>query len=209
MTLSRPTRPPLSARASTSRGSSSRSWDGTVITAQLDGRCRGPVYTLSAIAEKRGVQIFHLLARCRRQHSRLRDPPQDRTAVANGRRAPDRLRRHGQDDADLAMGAREPGNLPPVASITTTRSSNGDALIQKLSHPFPLDEEEGLTLTGVRLPPARCLRPRPITKRFYDRFKQRTRRLPGLHQWYHRPGRPGVVCLADAQPPDVRLLHPA
>ena len=35
------------------------------------------------------------------------------------------------------------------------------------------------------------------------------RGLPWLHQGHHRAGRPGVVRVADAQPVDVRLFHPA
>ena len=148
----------------------------------VDGR----TYTLSAIAEKRGVQIFQ----CQPDAAGSIGA----TVSAQGEALPDYATRRKLETqvtksayehlivfVDAARTtqiwqwvARQPGQ--PTAYREHhyhAQHQSGDALIQKLEAiTFPLNEEEGLTLTGVIFRLRDAFDRDRITRRFYDHFKR-------------------------------------
>ena len=103
---------------------------------------------------------------------------------------------------------REPGKPQRRREHTSIAGQPGEPL-QKLDHiAFAFDEEETLTLVDVTRRMAPAFDVERVTKRFYDRFKTEHAAFLQVHRRHHRRGDTRVVRLADAQPPDVRLLHP-
>ena len=73
-------------------------------SANLPVAVDGKVFNLHAIAEKRGMQVFELMAPSTRA-SRLRRPPQDRAPRGEaGSRTHHHLHGRRQDGAEMAMG---------------------------------------------------------------------------------------------------------
>ena len=154
--------------------------------AQLAVPVDGRTYTLSAIAEKRGVQIFQ----CQPDAAGSIGA----TVSAQGEALPDYATRRKLETqvtksayehlivfVDAARTtqiwqwvARQPGQ--PTAYREHhyhAQHQSGDALIQKLEAiTFPLNEEEGLTLTGVVFRLRDAFDRDRITRRFYDHFKR-------------------------------------
>ena len=104
-------------------------------------------------------------------------------------------------------GSRKPASMPEhfctryreIAAFC--RSSNGHSLL--------LDEED---ISRSWTSPGRARAALSMLKRVTKAASTISSRLstkpfPGLHWRHHRSGRSRMVCLADAQPPDVHLLH--
>jgi hypothetical protein len=132
-------------------------------------------YALSAIAEKRGVQIFQCQS----------DTADDIPDYATRRKIDTQVTRSAYEHLIIFVDAartmqiwqwvsRQPGQ--PAAYREHhyhPQHHAGDALIQKLEAvTFPLSEEEGLTLTGVAFRLRDAFDRDRITKRFYDHFKR-------------------------------------
>jgi hypothetical protein len=135
----------------------------------------GTTYTLPAIAEKRGVQIF------------LCEPEGDGRVpdYAARRKIEKQVTKSAFEHLIIFTDARrttqiwqwvarQPGQ--PAAYREHhyhVGQHSGDALIQKLdSITFPLSAEEGLTLTGVAFGLRDAFDRDRVTKRFYDEFKR-------------------------------------
>ena len=144
-------------------------------SAQLTVEVDGHTYTLSAMAEKRGVQIFQ----CQR------DAVGSIPDYATRRKIETQVTKSAYEhliifvDAARTMQiwqwvACQPGQ--PTAYREHhyhSQHQSGDALIQKLEAiTFPLNEEEGLTLTGVIFRLRDAFDRDRITQRFYDHFKR-------------------------------------
>jgi hypothetical protein len=143
--------------------------------AQLAVEVDGQTYTLSTIAEKRGVQIFQCQP----------DTEGNIPDYATRRKIDTQVTKSAYEhliifvDADRTIQvwqwvARQPGQ--PAAYREHhyhPQHHSGDALIQKLEAiTFPLSEEEGLTLTGVVFRLRDAFDRDRITRRFYDYFKR-------------------------------------
>ena len=148
-------------------------WDrhATQLTVAVDGH----TYTLSAIAEKRGVQIFECQT----------DAASSIPGYATRRKLETQITKSAYEhliifvDAARTMQiwqwvARQPGQ--PTAYREHhyhAQHQSGDALIQKLEAiTFSLNEEEGITLTGVVFRLRDAFDRDRITRRFYDHFKR-------------------------------------
>ena len=107
------------------------------------------------------------------------------------------------------MGAARAGQAARPAGTSLRRVQSGDALIQKLEHiAVALEEEEKLTLVDVTGRARAAFDVERVTKKFYDQFKTEHAAFLKFIKGITGAGRPRVVRLADAQPADVRLLHP-
>jgi len=165
-------------------------WDNPASRHNETVTAEGVSFTLTPVAEKRGVRIFHcpdipdrpLRQRIEREVTRLAyehliifsDPAETRQVwqwVAREKGKPAAFREH------LWLTAQSP-----------------DPLLQKLDHiAFSLDEEEGLTLAGATVRMRDAFDRERITKRFYEAFKQQHDRFLGFieglarttdRQWY-------------------------
>ena len=141
----------------------------------LSVRADENMYTLEGVAEKRGVQIF----------SCQPDPNGMIPDYATRLKIEKQVTKSAYEhliifiDADQTMQiwqwvSRQPGQ--PTAYREhhyQARHHSGDSLIQKLEAiTFTLNEEEGLTLTGVVFRLHDVFYRDRVTKRFYDLFKQ-------------------------------------
>jgi hypothetical protein len=150
----------------------------------------GQQFTLTPIADKRGVRIF-----------RCNDIPERNTRQRIEREITKRVYEHliiftdtGSAKQIWQWVAREKGKPAAFREHMWLASSAPDALIQKLDHiAFTLNEEEGLTLTGTTLRMRDAFDREKITKRFYEDFKKQHDRfltfIDGLasvsdQQWY-------------------------
>ena len=148
-------------------------WDRHAI--QLTVAVDGHTYTLRAIAEKRGVQIFECQT----------DAASSIPGYATRRKLETQITKSAYEhliifvDAARTMQiwqwvARQPGQ--PTAYREHhyhAQHQSGDALIQKLEAiTFSLNEEEGITLTGVVFRLRDAFDRDRITRRFYDHFKR-------------------------------------
>ena len=144
-------------------------------SAQLAVTVDGHTYTLNAIAEKRGVQIFECQP----------DVAGNIPDYATRRKLETQVTKSAYEHliifVDVARTiqiwqwvARQPGQ--PTAYREHhyhAQHQPGDALIQKLEAiTFPLNEEEGLALTGVVFRLRDAFDRDKITRRFYDHFKR-------------------------------------
>ncbi|HXH13702.1 MAG TPA: DNA methyltransferase [Alphaproteobacteria bacterium] len=148
-------------------------WDrhSAALTVQVDGQA----YTLNALAEKRGVQIFQCQPDARGNIPDYASRRKIETQVAKS--AYEHLIIY--IDAAKTMQiwqwvARQPGQ--PAAYREHhyhPQHQSGEALIQKLEAiSFPLSEEEGLDLAGVVFRLRDAFDRDQVTKRFYDHFKR-------------------------------------
>jgi len=163
--------------------------------ATLEVPLDGQTFTLRAIAQKRGVQIFECPA-------------------ADGVHLPDYATRKKIDHhvaksafehliiyTDRTRGiqiwqwvSRESGKPAAYREYPIQRGQSGDIIIQKLqSITFPLDDEEGLTVTGVVFKLKDAFDKDRVTKKFYELFKKQhdaflnfIQGIPdeGLERWY-------------------------
>ena len=148
-------------------------WDhhSARLTVQVDNQ----TYSLTAFAEKRGVQIFECLPDA---EGRFPD-------YATRRKIEKQVTKSAYEHLIIFMNAdktsqiwqwvsRQPGH--PAAYREhhyNPPHHSGDSLIQKLeSITFTLNEEEGLTLTGVVFRLHDAFDRDRVTKKFYDYFKK-------------------------------------
>jgi hypothetical protein len=148
-------------------------WDhhSARLTVQVDGQ----TYPLTAFAEKRGVQIFE----CRPDaEGKLPD-------YATRRKIEKQVTKSAYEHLIIFMNAdktvqiwqwvsRQPGHPASYREHHyNPPHHSGDSLIQKLeSITFTLNEEEGLTLTGVVFRLHDAFDRDRVTKKFYDYFKK-------------------------------------
>jgi hypothetical protein len=143
-------------------------------SASLDVQVSGQTYTLRAVAEKRGVQIFTY------QTSNGQLPDYNTRQKIDKQVAKVAYEHliifvYGNQTTQIWQWvARQPGQ--PAAYREHTyhpQHQSGDALIQKLNTiAIPLDEEEALDLTGTIIKLKDAFDRDRITKRFYDHFKR-------------------------------------
>lgn len=141
-------------------------WDN--YQARLDIPLDGTTYTLMAIAEKRGFQVYTCAT--------IPDRP---TRLKLDRQVTKSAREHLIIYTDAARKEqlwewvrREPDKPAASRDYRFNAGQSGDALIQKLEAlAIALDEEEKLTIVDVTGKVKAALDVDKITKRFYDRFK--------------------------------------
>jgi len=169
-------------------------WDhhSARITVQVDGQ----TYSLTAFAEKHGVQIFECRADAEGNHP----------DYATRRKIEKQVTKSAYEHLIIFINAdkteqiwqwvsRQPGH--PAAYREhhyNPPHHSGDSLIQKLeSITFTLSEEEGLTLTGVVFRLHDAFDRDRVTKKFYDHFKKEHRNFfdfiqgiteQGDREWY-------------------------
>lgn len=152
-------------------------------------------FTLSAVAEKRGVQIYQCAAG---SDGKIPDFKIRQKINRN-------LTKLAHENLIIYADARKTiqiwqwvskgiGKLTAYREHTYHKGFADEALIQKLNGiTFQIDEEEGLTITGVTIKLKDSFDKEKITKRFYDRFKTEhdafLRFIEGvpddeLHRWY-------------------------
>jgi hypothetical protein len=131
-------------------------------------------YALTAVAEKRGVQIFHCSPDAAGQI-----PP-----YANRRRIDREVTKFAREHLIIFTDAartqqvwqwvkREHGQPPACREIAHRAGQTGDVLLQALDRiAFSISDEEGLTLTGVTIAFQSAFDRERITGRFYRRFEQ-------------------------------------
>jgi hypothetical protein len=130
-------------------------------------------FTLGAVAEKRGVQIFE----CGPDATgTLADYPSRRRIEKQvAQWAYEHLiifTDSGRRTQVWQWVLRQPGRPAACREHTYCTGQPGDALIQKLDRiTFPLSAEEGLTLSGVTVRLRDAFDKDRVTKRFYERFK--------------------------------------
>jgi hypothetical protein len=165
-------------------------WDRPASRLSESVNVGGEQFTLSPVAEKRGVRIFECAAN-----------PDRNTRQRIEREITKLAYEHLIIFTDPAKTkqiwqwvAREKGKPAAFREHTWLAASAPDALIQKLDHiAFTLSEEEGLTLAGTTLRMRDAFDREKITKRFYEAFKQQHDRFLGFidglanvsdRQWY-------------------------
>src|SRR6266566_3880871 len=142
---------------------------------QLAVQVDGQTYILRAFAEKRGVQVFTC------QPDAIGKMPE----YATRRKIETQVTKSAYEHLIIFVDAtrttqiwqwvaRQPGQPTAYREYYYyAQHQSGDALIQKLEAiTFPLNEEEGLTLTGVVFRLRDAFDREKITKRFYDHFKR-------------------------------------
>jgi hypothetical protein len=155
----------------------------------------GQTYTLSPVAEKRGLAVFSCSA------SGDGHFPDYATRRKVERQVAKFVREHLIIYVDKARGIqtwqwvkRESGRPEACREHTYHHEQSGEALIQKLrSLVFTLEEEEDLSIVDVTSRTRAAFDVERITKRFYDRFKSEhgaflkfLKGIPGeeLQRWY-------------------------
>ena len=139
-------------------------------------------YLLTAIAEKRGMAVFHCSARTDGSI------PDYATRRKIQREAAKSVLEHLiiYTDAEKTTQIwqwvkREPGRPSACREHRYNRGQSGESLIQKLEAiAFSLDEEENLTLIDVRGRLRAAFDVEPVTKKFYNRFKTEHTRFLGF-----------------------------
>ena len=106
---------------------------------------------------------------------------------------------------------REPGSPLSARTHEYHRGQPGDSLLQKLQILYvSLEEEEaGLSTIDVAGRARAAFDIERVTKAFYRDFDTHRKAFLKFIDGIAERGRPRVVCLRHAQPPDVRLFHPA
>jgi hypothetical protein len=152
--------------------------------------CNDQQFSLTPVAEKRGVRIFH-----------CGEIPDRNLRQRIEREVTKRVYEHliiftdpGQTRQIWQWVAREKGKPAAFREHTWLASSAPDPLIQKLYHiAFTLDEEETLTLAEGTRRMRDAFDREEITKRFYEAFKKQHDRFLGFiegltskadRQWY-------------------------
>lgn len=141
-------------------------WDN--YQARLDIPLDGTTYSLTAVAEKRGFQVYTCPT-----------IPDRSTRLKLDRQVTKSAREHLIIYTDAARKEqlwewvrREPDKPAASRDYRFNAGQSGDALIQKLEAlAIALDEEEKLTIVDVTGKVKAALDVDKITKRFYDRFK--------------------------------------
>lgn len=168
-------------------------WDN--FNAVLEVSLDGVEFRLSAVAEKRGVQIFQ-----------CGPEPGGRLPEYQTRRKIDRqLTKSAQEHLIIFTDleclrqvwqwvARQPGRPAACREYHFQRGQSGDVIIQKLKAiSFTLRDEEALHLDGVVFKLRDAFDRDKVTKKFYDRFKTEhasflkfIQGIPdeGLERWY-------------------------
>ena len=131
-------------------------------------------YALSAIAEKRGMVVFHCTA------TDGKPMPDYATRRAIQRQVAKSVHEHVIIYTDAAKTTqlwqwvkREQGKPDACREHRYHREQPGDALLQKLrAIEFSLAEEEGLSIVDVTGRVRAAFDVAPVTKRFYERFKK-------------------------------------
>ncbi len=131
-------------------------------------------YTLSAIAEKRGMVVFHCAAT---ENAPL---PNYATRRKIQRQVAESVHEHVIIYTDAAKTTqlwqwvqREPGKPDACREHRYHHKQAGDALLQKLETiAFSLEEEDTLTLPDVTGRVRAAFNVERVTKRFYERFKK-------------------------------------
>ena len=131
-------------------------------------------YALSAIAEKRGMVVFHCTA------TDEKPMPDYATRRAIQRQVAKSVHEHVIIYTDAAKTTqlwqwvkREQGKPDACREHRYHREQPGDALLQKLrAIEFSLAEEEGLSIVDVTGRVRAAFDVAPVTKRFYERFKK-------------------------------------
>ena len=134
----------------------------------------GTEYALSAIAEKRGMVVFHCAAT---ENAPL---PNYATRRKIQRQVAESVHEHVIIYTDAAKTTqlwqwvqREPGKPDACREHRYHHKQAGDALLQKLETiAFSLDEEDALTLPDVTGRVRAAFNVERVTKRFYERFKK-------------------------------------
>ncbi len=165
--------------------------------------------TLAAIAEKRGMVAFRCESADGKSPTRAtRRQIENQVSTSAHEHLIIYLRRTPQvAGRGNGFGASQ-GNQQRCASTTYRAGQTGEALAQRLEAiAFSLDEEEGLTIVTVAGRARQAFDVDRVTKQFLRPLQERARRLPQVRRRHSEPRRPRVVRVADAQPPDVRLLH--
>jgi len=130
-------------------------------------------FTLSAVAHKRGVQIFECAAgsdgkipeyatrrKIDKQVSKLAH--EHLTIFVN----------KAKSDQIWQWVSKEPGQAARYHEQRYHVGQSGEALLQKLEYlTFPLNAEESLTISGVTIRLRDAFQRERVTRRFYDRFK--------------------------------------
>jgi hypothetical protein len=147
-------------------------WDH--YNATLDASVQGSSTTLSAIAQKRGMVAYHCptpagqtmpeyALRRKIEHQAAKSALEHLIVFTDA----------GKTTQIWQWVKREPGKPAACREHTYHHSQPGDALLQKLEAiAFNLDEEEKLTLVDVTSRARAGFDVEPMTKRFYERFKQ-------------------------------------
>jgi len=137
----------------------------------------GQRFSLTPVAEKRGVRILHcpeipdrnLRQRIEREITKR---VYEHLIIFTD---PERTRQVWQ------WVAREKGKPAAFREHSWHAASSPEPLIQKLDHiAFALDEEEGLTLAGTTLRMRDAFDVEKVTKRFYEAFQQQHQRFLGF-----------------------------
>ena len=152
-------------------------------------------FSLNGIAEKRGVQIFQCAPRAdgKIPDSTIRrkiDTEVTKSAFQHLIVFADRRNTYQK----WQWVAREAGKPLAVRGQDYHIGQSGEALIQKLERiSFQIDEEEGLTLSGVTFRLKDAFDKERVTKKFYDRFEKEHASFLGfisnipdadLQRWY-------------------------
>lgn len=150
----------------------------------------GETYSLSPVAEKRGVRIFH----CDIVPDRAARQRIDREITKLAYEHLIIFTNPGRTRQVWQWVSREKGKPAAFREHVWLVASAPEALIQKLDHiAFGLDEEEGLTLAGTTLRLRDAFDRERITKRFYGEFETQHKAflefIQGLEkttdrQWY-------------------------
>ena len=154
------------------------------------------------------------VARLRPDHARLRPPDARSTARLSevGSRAPHRLRDRQTAQSRSGSGSAEnrASRSRQCREYRLCASQAGDSLLQKLDPlSFSPEEEEGdLTHQWPRRVRAAAFDVERVTKTFYDGFKTEHAAFLKFVEGIPDDGDAALVCVCDAQPADVHLLHP-
>ena len=167
-------------------------------------------YTLSAIAEKRGMVVFHCAAT---ENAPL---PNYATRRKIQRQVAESVHEHVIIYTDAAKTTqlwqwvqREPGKPDACREHRYHHKQAGDALLQKLETiAFSLEEEDTLTLPDVTGRVRAAFNVERVTKRFYERFKKEHEAFLAFLKGIPNVEMQRGVCLCHAQSPHVHLLYP-
>ncbi|HDH53639.1 MAG TPA: SAM-dependent methyltransferase, partial [Nitrospirae bacterium] len=161
----------------------------------LEIRIDSHTFTLSAIAEKRGMAAF--LCPCPR-NGRIPDyAARRKIEKQTAKSVHEHIIIYTDNEATMQIWQwvkREPGKPAACREHTYHKSQTGDSLLQKLQNiAFSLEDEETLALPHVTGRMRKAFDVERVTKRFYDRFKKEhdsffsfIMGIPDgdLHRWY-------------------------
>ena len=98
----------------------------------------------------------------------------------------------------------------PCGNCVTTRGQIGNCSVATAIRgiAFTLEEEGNLGITDVTGKILQSLDVERVTRRFYDRFREELAAFQKFIDGFTAQGDRDWYALPDAQPSDVRLLHP-